>query len=173
MNQPEEINEPKKDYNCPMHTAEFDISSIKLFEKCDKCPCCNLLTQERKKQIKKWIELFSNNLSKIDKVKLFILGESMPANKYFYDENSDYKSNGFRYKLRKGLLLSTDKELFSLLNKKGIVVIDCAFCPLHTLNTNKEKRHSATYCLENYNLQLIEHYHNIPIYSFFQKIEDF
>lgn len=137
-----------------------------LFKDCKECPCYHLLTKERKKRIAVWNNFFYENLSKTKEVKLILLGESIPANRYFYDKQS-YYNDGFRYSLKASLNISSDEELFSYLQKKGVIVIDCAFCPLHYLSTKSIRRHSATYCLQRHNKKIILNYPNIPIFSFF------
>ena len=137
-----------------------------LFKECNECPCSHLLTEERKKRILIWNNSFYKNLSKIKDVKLILLGESMPADRYFYDKQSCY-NDGFRYNLKVNLNISSDEELFSYLQKKGVIVIDCAFCPLHCLSTKKARRHSATYCLQRHNKKIILDYPSAPIFSFF------
>lgn len=139
---------------------------IDLFKDCNECPCRSLLTEERKKIINLWNNYFYKNLYGIKEVKLILLGESMPASRYFYDKQSSY-NEGFRYNLKKSLNIASDDELFSFLQKKGVIVMDCAFCPLHCLSTNKARRHSATYCLQHHNKNLILKYPNVPIFSFF------
>ena len=149
-----------------MHTTGLDTSL--LFKNCDSsCPSFYLLTEERKKQIKSWLLAFSENLSQIDKVRLILLGESIPDKRYFYDVNSDYTNDGLRYDLRKGLGINSDTELFTYLQKKGIVILDCALCPLHRIKDCKKQRHSATHCFKLHAEIFIKNHPNIPIYSFF------
>ena len=163
-----QLNEHNKTEYPPMHTCELDVSATNLFKDCNNnCPCFYLLSEERKKQIIKWLLTLNKNISKIKDVRLILLGESMPNGRYFYDINTDYSSNGFRYELCTRLELKTDVELFSFLQKKGIIVLDCAFCPLHLIKDKKVQRHSATHCFKRHAAKFIEKHPNVPIFTFF------
>jgi hypothetical protein len=53
------------------------------------------------------------------------------------------------------------------MTRKGIVLFDCALCPLHQLYDNVTKRHAATYCFLTITNQSIKEFSNIPIATVF------
>lgn len=71
------------------------------YSKCQKCPAFHLLTEERMDRIEKWEYKRDQYIRKMKKVRLILLGESMPANRYFYDLTTEYKNTGLRYTLKK------------------------------------------------------------------------
>jgi len=131
-----------------------------------------LLTEERKKIVERWEERRSNYIKKIKTVKLILLGESIPNSRYFYDVNSEYNTEGLRYTMKKEFSKTniSDSEFLLFLSRKGIILYDCALCPLHKLDDNTARRHAATYCfLTITNKELQKHSHLIPIATAFPK----
>lgn len=109
------------------------------------------------------------------KVRLILLGESMPADRYFYDLNTEYGNRGLRYTLKKEFdILEIDDGLFlESFCKKGIVIFDCALCPLHCLDNNAQKRQAATHCFLYYNIEYLNRYPDAPIATIFPKNRGF
>jgi hypothetical protein len=42
----------------------------------------------------------------------------------------------------------SDEDLFNYMHEKGILLVDCALCPLHKLSDNTDKILAATLCLK-------------------------
>jgi hypothetical protein len=145
---------------------------------CQGCPAMLLKTPEQILKINEWHNLFLLETSQITTVKVILLGESYPEKRYFYDAESVYGKKGLRFNLKKEFGLETDEDLKLYFRNFGIVVYDCAFCPLHKLTTNYEGsrnrrlntqiRHAATHCLKAYKLDYLKS-QNAPIISFFPK----
>jgi len=139
------------------------------FDKCHKCPAYHLLTDERKEQIERWEYKRQQTIDRIKKIRLILIGESMPANRYFYDPESDYENGGMRYNIKEefGQLELSDSLFMESLRRKGVVLYDCALCPLHKLDNNVDKRQAATYCFLAYNKNFVEENSDIPIATIF------
>ena len=60
------------------------------YSKCQKCPAFHLLSEERKQKVDKWEYKRDKYIEIMKSIKLILLVESMPANRYFYDINTDY-----------------------------------------------------------------------------------
>ena len=116
------------------------------------------------------------------KIKLYILAESIPKNRFVYDRDSDYrgkKEGWLRKKFCEGLLGGCPENvksckkcqnldrLMDFLKKQGILIVDCALCPLHNLSSNKERRAAATICLNRHTSRYLDITPNAPIVTFF------
>ena len=149
------------------------------FAKCVKCPASFLLDDPRKDLIDRWERKRESFLARTKQVKLILLGESMPAGRYFYDIEADYEKGGLRYTLKQELSNpEIDDGMFLMsLARKGVVLFDCALCPLHkinhktmpNINHNAVRREAATYCFLTINKALVEIYPNVPIVTIFPK----
>lgn len=141
------------------------------YSKCQKCPAFHLLTDDRIHQIEQWEFKRDQYLKRTKHVLLILLGESMPANRYFYDINTKYENGGLRYTLKREFnkLEVADSEFLQFLTRTGIVLFDCALCPLHLLKNNTEKRKAATYCLLSINHKHLTQNPSIPIVTIFPK----
>lgn len=139
------------------------------FLDCFSCPASHLLTESRKRTILKWESKRQSNIDRMKKIRLILLGESMPSKRYFYDINTSYEDNGMRYNLKKEFDQSelTDVQFFQSFRRKGIVLHDCGFCPVHKLNSNTEKRNAATFCLLTQNIEFLHLTPEIPIITIF------
>jgi hypothetical protein len=139
------------------------------YVKCQKCPAYHLLTDERKSLIERWENRRDRYLSITKEIRLILLGESMPAPRYFYDLETKYEGKGLRYTLKKefGNLELDDSHFLMSMARKGIVLFDCALCPLHQLDDNVSKRRSATDCFLTITHQDIAKYPNVPIVTVF------
>ena len=103
----------------------------------------------------------------------------MPADRYFYDIEADYEKDGLRYTLKQELshLEIDDGKFHMSLARKGIILFDCALCPLHEINRktmpdinhNALRREAATYCFLTINKAHIENYPDVPIVTIFPK----
>jgi hypothetical protein len=139
------------------------------YSKCQKCPAFNLLSDERKQQVERWENKRDNYIKRMKKVRLILIGESIPANRYFYDVNSDYNEQGLRYTLKKEFnkLDLSDEMFLESMVRKGIILFDCALCPLHRLEDNTLRREAATYCFLSINIQHLINYPSTPIVTIF------
>lgn len=134
--------------------------------KCQTCPAINLRTPEQVKKISYWYGLFLDEINNQQHKKVILLGESFPANRYFYDLDSNYDSGGLMYNLKQEFGLQTNEKMISRLRELGVVVYDCAFCPLHLLGSKSDQRHAATHCLKSYKLDFLKE-NTLPIITFF------
>lgn len=103
------------------------------------------------------------------KIRLILLGESIPASRYFYDINPDYKAGGLRYTLKKEFnkLDISDSLFLESMVRKGIALYDCALCPLHQIKNNTIRRAAATYCFLSINIQHLINQPNTPFVTVF------
>lgn len=134
--------------------------------KCQGCPAVKLRTPEQVKKINRWYSLFLSEIGMVNPIKVILLGESFPANRYFYDIDSNYESSGLMFNLKKEYGLNTELEMIKMFREIGVIVYDCAFCPLHLLDNKTDQRHAATHCLKSYKLDFLEKT-NLPIITFF------
>ncbi|MCO5256309.1 MAG: hypothetical protein M9926_06060 [Lentimicrobium sp.] len=139
------------------------------YAKCQKCPAYHLLDEQRKRIIEKWEYKREKYVSRMKQVRLILLGESMPANRYFYDLETEYKDGGLRYTLKKefGRLDIDDSLFLQSLTRKGIALFDCALCPIYLLEDNVAKRAAATHCLLTINQTHTLKYPEVPIATIF------
>jgi len=139
------------------------------FAKCTNCPANHLLTDERKVIIESWEHERQRNIDRIKETKLILLGESMPSKRYFYDLETDFTVEGMRYNLKKEFdqLEISDSQFLESLISKGIVLYDCALCPIHLFDNNVDKRKAATYCFLTQNISFIEENNDVPIATIF------
>ncbi len=145
---------------------------MKDWSKCNKCPASHLLDDTRKSDIEAWERRKARYIDRVKKLRLILIGESIPANRYFYDINSDYENSGMRWNLKKEFeqLDLSEGQFLESFSRKGIVLHDCALCPLHKMA--KEQKYSilrriATYCLLTHNLDFINNNPEIPIATIF------
>jgi hypothetical protein len=132
---------------------------------CSKCPADHLFDEERIIKNEKLRELILNN---IEKINIYLLGESTPANRFVYDLTSNYKSSGLRYNLRNELVDGgSDVDLMHYLQEKNVLITDCALCPLHKLENKADQRTAATLCLKRHTFKYLDQYPNAPIITFF------
>ena len=134
---------------------------------CDGCPALHLRDQYRE-----WFErcerLRGEALVRLAEAKVYLLCESIPACRFVYDLDSDYSSNGLRHALRLEFVEGrSDDRLLEHLSKKGVLIVDCAFCPLHRLGSKSSMRHAATTCLNRHNLHWLEANLDAPIVTAF------
>jgi len=134
--------------------------------KCKSCHALRLRTVEQMEKIKRWHSMFILELNQIEEIKLILLGESYPKNLYFYDLDSNYEYGGLMYNLRQEFGVSLNADMIKLFRELGVIVYDCAYCPLCKLDNKVEQRHAATYCLKSYKLDFFNKY-NVPIITFF------
>lgn len=143
---------------------KIDINNLN----CEGCSALKYLDINR---IIKCEELREKEFDSICDIRLFLLGESIPAKRFVYDRASDYSKNGLRFNLRNELVKNgTDEDLFVYLRKHGIMIVDCALCPLHKFNENKKERKlSAKICFERHTHIYLDLYPQVPIITFFPK----
>jgi hypothetical protein len=110
--------------------------------------------------------LFLSELAHINQIKVILLGESFPVNRYFYDVDSNYDRGGLMYNLKREYGLRTNVDMIEKFRELGVIVYDCAFCPLHLLDNKTDQRHAATHCLKSYKLDYLNK-NTCPIITFF------
>jgi len=140
-----------------------DLTSLN----CENCPALYLRDKQLPK-IARCEALRDKEFRSLKEIKLYLLGESIPANRFFYNRDSDYSTDGLRFWLRKELVGDgTEEELFDYLREKGILLVDCAICPLHTLKEIGDKILAATLCLQRNTLGYLSLNPQAPIITIF------
>ena len=139
------------------------------YSKCQKCPAFHLLSEERKQKIERWEYKRDRYIERMKRVKLILLGESMPANRYFYDLNTDYENSGLWFTLKKEFnkLEISDSLFLESMVRYGIVLFDCALCPLFELDANTLRCKAATHCLMSINQIHLRQNPDVPIVTIF------
>lgn len=141
---------------------------------CSKCPANGFINIQLKH-----IELSEYyreiNLKRINEVKLILLCESIPAGRFFYNPHSVYDESGLRYLMRGELTpRGTEEDLFEFMINNGIILLDCALCPLHKFGSDYTLRIiAAKYCLEYNNIAKLNEFPSVPIIKIFPKNSDF
>ena len=142
------------------------ILNIEKFN-CTSCPAL-YLKDSRIDKLKIWEKMRENAISSINQINIFLLGESIPNKRFFYDKQSDYSKDGLRFLLRQELINDdSDEKLFGYMRTNGIVLTDCAVCPLHKLNENNDKILAATFCLSRNTKLYLSLNPNAPIITIF------
>jgi len=144
--------------------------------KCQECPAFELRTPEQVKKIQSWHNMFLTEVGLVKPIKLILLGESFPANRYFYDVDSNYEHSGLMYNLKQEFGIKSNSRMIEKLRELGVIVYDCAYCPLCNIGertatgffhrNNKLIRQAATYCLNQYKKEFLLN-HDCPIITFF------
>jgi hypothetical protein len=135
--------------------------------KCENCPALHLRAEQLPK-ITRWETLREQIALSIKKIDLYLLGESIPANRFFYDKDSGYMSNGLRFFLRKELVDGGSEDLlFEYLRQKAILLVDCAICPLYRLKEQGDKVLAATFCLQKNTMSYLNLNPKAPIITIF------
>ena len=129
----------------------------------------HLLSEERKDKIEKWEYKRDKYIARMKSAKLILLGECIPANKYFYDINTDYENRGLRYTLKKEFnkIEITDSLFLESMVRKGIALFDCALCPLYHMDNISLRRKAATHCFMTINRFLLDEHPQIPVATIF------
>jgi len=140
-----------------------------MYSKCQKCPAFHLLSEERKQKVDKWEYKRDKYIERMKSIKLILLGESMPANRYFYDINTDYENRGLRYSLKKEFnkLEISDSLFLESMVRKGIALYDCALCPLYLIDNNALRRKAATHCFMSINHVYLRKHPEVPLVTIF------
>ena len=122
-------------------------------------------------------------LEKHGRIKLYILTESIPNGRFVYDPQSNYRNNNGLRKQLCIVLINANyppninhcsqcpnfNMLLNYLRDKGILIVDCALCPLHMLNRFSGRRHAATICLNNNTGIYLNVTPNAPIITIFPR----
>jgi len=142
------------------------------WSKCLKCPAFYLLDDERKQRIERWEDRKERYVSRIKKLRLILVGESMPATRYFYDINSDYETGGMRFNLQKEFdqMEISESQFLESFTRKGIILHDCALCPIYLLVKKIRiavAKEVTSYCFKTHNFDLIIKTPEIPIATIF------
>lgn len=146
---------------------------LKVKLNCNSCPARPLRTDIQLAKIERWESMRESQVKKLHLINLYLLGESIPANKFIYDPNSKYLNSGIRHLMKIELGIDSDEEFFDFLNKNGILIADCAFCPLHKLESEQSRIDAATICLSRHTKGILNINPEAPIITFFPKGKGF
>lgn len=136
--------------------------------KCDGCPAIWLKSDKGQLlKIKQWEKMRAKAIDEIPRIKLYLLCESIPANRFFYDLDTDYENKGLRFNIKEELELDSDQDVLRYFRRKGIVLADCALCPLFQLESNAAMRHAASHCLRNNTSYVLNINPEAPIITIF------
>lgn len=142
--------------------------------KCDNCPALKFKTIPQLRKIQNWEQIRDNEIDKIEKVNLYLLCESIPYNRFIYYLNTTYDNSGLRYYLKQELIKTgTDEDLILFLRNNGILIVDCALCPLHRLSNTSDRSKAATLCLTNNTKEKLLLNPEAPIITIFPKDKGF
>lgn len=139
------------------------------YSKCQKCTAFHLLSEERKDKVEMWEYKRDKYIDRMKSVKLILLGECIEADRYFYDINTLYPYDGLRYTLKKefGKVEISDSLFLESMARKGIVLYDCALCPLYLIENNALRRKAATHCFMTINRFNLDEHPGIPVVTLF------
>ena len=136
--------------------------------KCDGCPAIGLKSDKGQfLKIKQWEKMREKAIDEIAQIKLYLLCESIPADRFFYDLDRDYENRGLRFNIKEELELDSDQDVLWYFRKWGIVLADCALCPLFQLESNAAKKHAASLCLRNNTIHILNINPEAPIITIF------
>jgi len=122
-------------------------------------------------KINNWRSLQLDEVNRIKTIRLYLLLPFLSPDRFFYDTNTDaWHRNDLKGIFLKG---STDKEFISYLNEKGIVIVECCFCPLHRFFLLgipfSIMSKVITICFRRHNLYLLKINKSAPIITFFEE----
>ena len=139
------------------------------YAKCQKCPAFHLLSEERKDKVEMWEYKRDKYIARMKSVKLILLVECMEADRYFYDINTIYEYDGVRYTLKKefGKLEISDSLFLESMARKGVVLYECALCPLYLIENNVLRRKAATHCFLTINRFNLDEHPGITVATLF------
>lgn len=126
-------------------------------------------------KINHWRSLQMDAVNNIQTIKLYLLLPFLSPDRFFYDLETDaWHRNDLKKILFKN---STDKEFISYLNAKGIVIVECCFCPLHRffligIPFSIMSQVIKT-CFKRHNLQIIKINKKAPIITLFEDADNF
>lgn len=149
------------------------MKNLKKLE-CSTCPA-KLFINVQLKHIESSEYYREFHLQRIKEIKLILLCESIPAERFFYNPKSVYEGSGLRYLMREELTPNgTEEDLFEFMINNGIILFDCALCPLHKFGSDYSLRIiAAKYCLEHNNIAKLNEFSTVPIIKIFPKNSDF
>ena len=136
---------------------------------CDNCPAIELRTHEEIDRIEYRAGLMEKELAAIGKPELIFLCESFPQIDYIYDTDKP-AAGGLRINLMHELYGDINEiDFISKLRENKIIVVHCAYCPIHVLGQGKiiDIRHAATICLKRHNLDIFKKFPLAPIITLF------
>ena len=134
---------------------------------CNGCPAQNLRNLDWIKSCEHLRRLeLRKILEKVGRVKLFLLAESIPSDKFFYNLRSASK---LRKTIMEEMGVAGAYELLELFRRKGVLLVDAALCPLHKLKKRSLRRQAATLCLERNTHVYLEQNHDAPIVTIFPR----
>ena len=125
--------------------------------------------------IKNWRSMQMDAINNIKTINLYLLLPFLSPDRFFYDLNTDaWHRNDLKRILLKG---STDQDFLNFLNDRGIVVVECCFCPLHRFFMLgipfSEIPNVITKCFKRHNLHLLKINKTSPIITLFEESRSF
>jgi hypothetical protein len=138
---------------------------------CKNCKALLIKPDEYNSKINYWRTLQLDFIRTIKSIKLYILLPYLSPDRFFYDTKTDaWHRNDLKRILLKD---STDDNFIKHLNNRGIVIVECCFCPLHRLFLNSDPFSDVssimTDCFIRHNLQLLEICKTAPIITLFEE----
>lgn len=127
----------------------IDINNLN----CTSCPAIHLRDLQRIEKVERMREQALEK-QKDKTACIILLCESTPAHAFVYDPGTN---SNLRKNLREELVPGkSDDDLLNYMNIHRIWIVDCALCPVHLLESNKDKRSAATICLERHNVAYLQ-----------------
>lgn len=122
-------------------------------------------------KINYWRSLQLDTINNIKDIRLFILLPFLSPDRFFYDLDTDaWHRNDLKRILLNG---STDIEFINYLNNRGIVIVECCFCPLHRFFLHdipfSIMSKVITTCFRRHNLHLLKINKLAPIITLFEE----
>jgi hypothetical protein len=136
---------------------------------CSRCKGRLIKPGDYDEKIANWRLMQIAALKNIKSVKLYILLPFLSPDRFFYDLNTDaWHRNDLKKIFLKG---SSDENFINYLNERGIVIIECCFCPLHRLFfhdiTLSVMPEVITTCFKRHNLVFLKINKTAPVITLF------
>ena len=150
-----------------MHLIMKDLSIIN----CKRCKALPVKPDDFDKVIVNGRYLQMGAINNIKSIKLYLLISYVSTGRFFYDfQMETWHRNDLKHILLKD---STDEKFIRFLNDKGILVVECCFCPLHRFYKHKISYdhipETVTLCFRRHNLHLLMINKDAPIITLFDR----
>jgi hypothetical protein len=138
---------------------------------CKKCKGLIVKPENYDSKIDYWRSLQLEVFSNIKTIRLYLLLPFLSPDRFFYDTETDsWHRNDLKRILLKG---STDKEFLNYLKDRGIVIVECCFCPLHRFLLHgipfSQMSKVITLCFRRHNFNLLKIHKSAPIITLFEE----
>ena len=122
-------------------------------------------------RIQHWRTLQMEAIKNIKNIRLYLLLPFSSPDRFFYDTETDaWYRNDLKRILLKG---SSDKDFIDYLNNRGIVIVECCFCPLHRFFLHgiplSIMSKVITTCFKRHNLHLLKINKVAPVITLFDE----